>query len=538
VSSRLRCAIYTRKSTDEGLEQAFNSLDAQREACEAYVLSQAGEGWECLRELYDDGGWSGGNMDRPALKRLLEDIARGRIDIVVVYKVDRLTRSLMDFARIVEVFDAQKVSFVSVTQAFNTTSSMGRLTLNVLLSFAQFEREVTGERIRDKIAQSKARGIWMGGHVPLGYDLGDRILIPSPTEAETVHHIFRRYLELKSLPALVQDLTAQGILTKRREARSGNVHGGIPFNCSGLSHILRNRIYRGEIVHRGKAHAGEHEAIVDRALFKAVQDQLAANHHRHRTRKTRAAGCPLTGKIVDGEGQPMRPSFSYGRGSRTYRYYVSVCLLPTGKTISGGNLKGIRLAASRVEQLLVTSIAELLPALIGPDAILAAVVHVIANATQLRVTLDAGQLAGEGLTVDVLFDRIRDEIDPDARITDGRVDLVLAVPTSRKGRTVTPGIRRKRDSAGTDGLAELIRAAHKKLRDHHGSPLAPDEHEQMRAPADAWTRDRITLGLLAPDIQKALLQGTLASPPNPDALLATGLPLDWHEQRRMFGMVQ
>ena len=432
MSSRLRCAIYTRKSTEEGLEQAFNSLDAQREACEAYVLSQAGEGWECLPELYDDGGWSGGNMDRPALKRLLADIGKGRIDVVVVYKVDRLTRSLMDFARIVEVFDAQKVSFVSVTQAFNTTSSMGRLTLNVLLSFAQFEREVTGERIRDKIAQSKARGIWMGGHVPLGYDLGDRVLIPSPNEAETVRHIFRRYLELKSLPALVKDLTAQGILTKRREARSGTVHGGIPFNCSGLAHVLKNRIYRGEIVHRGKAHSGEHEAIVDRALFKAVQDQLAANHHRHRARKTRAAGCPLTGKVVDGEGQPMRPSFSYGRGGRSYRYYVSECLLPTGKATGGGNLNGIRLPAVRIETLLVTVIGALLPDPAGPDAILAAVTGVTATATQLRIALDARPLTGESFTVDALFDRIHDQIDPDARIAEGQVDFALAVPAGRK----------------------------------------------------------------------------------------------------------
>ncbi len=232
MSTRLRCAIYTRKSSEEGLEQNFNSLDAQREACEAFVLSQAGEGWECLSELYDDGGWSGGNMERPALRRLLDDIARGRIDIVVVYKVDRLTRSLMDFARIVEVFDREKVSFVSVTQAFNTTSSMGRLTLNVLLSFAQFEREVTGERIRDKIAASKARGIWMGGSVPLGYDLGERQLVINPAEAETIRHIYRRYLELKSLPALVKDLTATSIFTKCWTSRTGITHGGIPFNCS------------------------------------------------------------------------------------------------------------------------------------------------------------------------------------------------------------------------------------------------------------------------------------------------------------------
>jgi len=536
VSTRLRCAIYTRKSTEEGLEQAFNSLDAQREACEAYVLSQAGEGWVCLPELYDDGGWSGGNMDRPALKRLLDDIGKGRIDVVVVYKVDRLTRSLMDFARIVEVFDAQKVSFVSVTQAFNTTSSMGRLTLNVLLSFAQFEREVTGERIRDKIAQSKARGIWMGGHVPLGYDLGDRVLIPSPTEAETVRRIFRRYLELKSLPALVKDLTADGILTKRREARSGAVHGGIPFNCSGLSHILKNRIYRGEIVHRGKAHSGEHEAIVDRALFKAVQDQLAANHHRHRTRKTRAAGCPLTGKIVDGEGQPMRPSFSYGRAGRSYRYYVSECLLPTGKPASGSNLQGIRLPAVRIETMLVTAIGALLPEPTGPDTILAAVTAVTATTTQLRVTLDAGPLTGEDFTVDALFDRIHDRIDPDARTTEGLIDFALAIPAGRKGRTVSAGIRRKRENADTAGLAELIRVAHRKLAEHDASPLDITTHARMRAPVDAWSRQRVGLGLLAPDIQKALLQDTLPGQLDPDALLGMDLPLDWHEQRQLLGM--
>nr|WP_221774232.1 recombinase family protein [Novosphingobium flavum] len=532
----MRCAIYTRKSTEEGLEQTFNSLDAQREACEAYVLSQAGEGWECLPELYDDGGWSGGNMDRPALLRLLADIGKGRIDVVVVYKVDRLTRSLMDFARIVEVFDQNKVSFVSVTQAFNTTSSMGRLTLNVLLSFAQFEREVTGERIRDKIAQSKARGIWMGGHVPLGYDLGERVLLPHPTEAETVRHIFRRYLELKSLPALVKDLTAAGILTKRRTSRAGNTQGGIPFNCSGLSHILRNRIYLGEIVHRGKAHAGEHEAIVDKALFKAVQDQLATNHHRHHTRKTRAGSCPLTGRIVDGEGQPMRPSFSYGRGSRTYRYYVSECLLPTAKATSGGNLQGIRLPAVRIETLLFRAIGELLPEPTGPDMIFAAITRIEATPTALRVTLDPARLVSESLSADALLDRVRRQIDPDAALSDGRMTFTLAIPAGRKGRTVAPSVRKHRNSEDTADMAELVRVAHRKLAEHDASPLDPGQHARMRAPVDAWTRERIAIGLLAPDIQKALLQGTMPRGFDPDELVGMNLPLDWGEQRRMLGM--
>ena len=536
VSRRLRCAIYTRKSTEEGLEQAFNSLDAQREACEAYVLSQAGEGWECLPELYDDGGWSGGNMDRPAIKQLLTDIGKGRIDVVVVYKVDRLTRSLMDFARIVEVFDNNKVSFVSVTQAFNTTSSMGRLTLNVLLSFAQFEREVTGERIRDKIALSKARGIWMGGHVPLGYDLGERMLLPHPTEAETVRHIFRRYLELKSLPALVSDLTADGILTKRRTSRAGVTHGGIPFNCSGLSHILKNRIYLGEIVHRGKAHAGEHEEIIDRSLFKAVQDLLAANHHRHRTRLTRAGACPLTGKIVDGEGQPMRPSFSYGRGAKTYRYYVSECLLPTGKPASGGNLQGIRLPAVRIETLLFRAIGEVLPEPVGPDEIFVEVACVEATSTALKVTLDPTSLVSETLSTDTLLDRVQQHIDPDASIADGWLVFTLAIPAARTGRTVAPTLRRRKNSEDAADMAELIRVAHRKLAEIDASPLDPSRHRAMRAPVDGWARDRIAIGLLAPDIQKALLQGTMPLGLDPDELIGMDLPLDWSEQRRALGM--
>lgn len=463
MTSRLRCAIYTRKSTEEGLEQNFNTLDAQREACEAYVLSQAGEGWECLPDLYDDGGWSGGNMERPALKRLLEDITKGRINVVVVYKVDRLTRSLMDFARIVEVFDANAVSFVSVTQAFNTISSMGRLTLNVLLSFAQFEREATGERIRDKIADSKARGIWMGGNIPLGYDLGDRLLIPNECEAKTVRHIYQRYLELKSLPALAKDLTSAGILTKRWVSRNGITHGGIPFNCSGLSLILKNRIYLGEIVHRGQAHDGGHDAIIGKELFDAVQAQLAANHHRHTTRKTRAAACPLTGKIFDADGQPMRPSFSYGRGKKMYRYYVSECLLPTGKATNGGNLQGTRLPAVRIEKLLAEAIAELSPGRQGPDAIFAAVSKVVATPTQLWVTLDADRLISQNLSADMLLSRVQQQLDPQGRFDGCQLTFALDIPVGRKGGTIAPGIHRSGDSADCANIAELLRTAHRKL---------------------------------------------------------------------------
>ena len=243
--AKLRCAIYTRKSSEEGLEQDFNSLDAQREACEAFISSQKREGWILVREMYDDGGFSGATMERPAFQRLLSDVSAGQIDVVVVYKVDRLTRSLSDFAKIVDIFDRHAVSFVSVTQQFNTTSSMGRLTLNILLSFAQFEREVTGERIRDKIAASKKKGMWMGGQPSLGYDVKDRKLIVNSTEAETVRHIFRRYTELKSVRELKEDLDAAGIVSKVRTASDGSRYGGQPLARGALYLMLQNRIYRG-----------------------------------------------------------------------------------------------------------------------------------------------------------------------------------------------------------------------------------------------------------------------------------------------------
>ena len=279
-----RCALYSRKSSEEGLDQSFNSLDAQREACEAYVKSQKSEGWRALDTLYDDGGFSGGSMDRPALKRLLADIEAGKVDVVVVYKIDRLTRSLADFARMVELFDRHEVTFVSVTQAFNTTSSMGRLTLNVLLSFAQFEREVTGERIRDKIAASKSRGMWMGGNVPLGYDLPvdpKRALVVNEAEAATVREIFGAYVDLGSVHALQRWADERGIRSKQRTSRSGRAFGGQRFSRGALFHLLRNRIYLGLIVHGDKVHQGLHPAIVDAAVFDAVQERLDAHTRRH-----------------------------------------------------------------------------------------------------------------------------------------------------------------------------------------------------------------------------------------------------------------
>jgi DNA invertase Pin-like site-specific DNA recombinase len=343
-SKGLRCAIYTRVSTDAGLEQDFNSLDAQREASEAYIKSQAHEGWSLIKTPYDDGGFSGGSMDRPALQKLLDDVRSGLVDIIVVYKVDRLTRSLADFAKLVELFDAHNVSFVSVTQSFNTTTSMGRLTLNVLLSFAQFEREVTGERIRDKIAASKKKGIWMGGSVPLGYRVQDRKLIIIPEDAATVRLIFERYLELGSTISLLEDLNAKKIVTKRRVISDGRIIGGIPFTLGPLTYLLKNRIYIGEVVHKGAIYLGEHEAILDRNLFDAVQAKLRENLVRFRAKQA-ASNALLIGKLFDDAGNAMTPTHCSKKGIR-YRYYTSRAFID-GRKQEAGSIA--RIAADDVE---------------------------------------------------------------------------------------------------------------------------------------------------------------------------------------------
>src|SRR6266568_3703799 len=292
----VRCAIYTRVSTDQGLEQDFNSLDAQYDASQAYIRSQAHAGWTLLRAKYEDGGFSGGNTDRPALQGLLDDVRAGKVDVIVVYKVDRLTRSLADFAKLVELFDQHNVSFVSVTQQFNTTTSMGRLTLNVLLSFAQFEREVTSERIRDKIAASKRKGLWVGGMAPLGYDTKDRKITVNKAEAERVRTIFRSYLKLGSLGLLMADLRKRGIVTKVRRLKSGEKVGGIPFTRGPLAHLLRNRFYIGEVAFKGNVLNGEQTSIVGRALFDAVQAKLDAQANARRVARTNTEAL-LAGRI-------------------------------------------------------------------------------------------------------------------------------------------------------------------------------------------------------------------------------------------------
>jgi len=316
----LRCAVYTRKSTEDGLEQEFNSLDAQREACEAYITSQRHEGWMLVPGRYDDGGFSGGNMERPGLKALLAEVDAGNVDVIVVYKVDRLTRSLADFAKIVERLDAKQASFVSVTQAFNTTTSMGRLTLNVLLSFAQFEREVTGERIRDKIAASKKKGLWMGGPVPLGYQVIERKLVPVAQEAERVRTIMRRYLAVRNVPTLIEILRAEGVVTKVQHRASGPHRGGIPFARGSLFHLLKNPVYRGKIVHKGKVYQGEHQPIVDEDLWEQVQMRLAEKAPPRKRPVNDPQSALLSGLLSDPKGRQIVPTYAT-KGTRRYAYY-------------------------------------------------------------------------------------------------------------------------------------------------------------------------------------------------------------------------
>ena len=347
VPKRSRCAIYTRKSSEEGLEMEFNSLDAQRESCEAYVVSQRAEGWVAIRDRYDDGGWSGGTLDRPALKQLLIDVEEGLIDVIVVYKIDRLSRSLMDFARLVEVLDRNNVTFVSVTQSFNTTTSMGRLTLNILLSFAQFEREVIGERIRDKFAASRKRGMWMGGFVPMGYDVRDRKLIINEAEAKTVRMIFERYVALGSATKLAHALQAEGVANKRgRQIDKGFIYK-----------LINNRVYIGETVHKGTAYPGEHQAIISRELWAQLHEMLQVSPRERGSRTANRPEALLKGLIFSTTGVAMTPTYTR-KGDRLYHYYVSMDLIQNRRQAEGAGPR--RLSAPMVNGAVIAEMRRMI----------------------------------------------------------------------------------------------------------------------------------------------------------------------------------
>ncbi len=344
---RLRCAIYTRKSSEEGLDMEFNSLDAQREACEAYIASQKAEGWVAVRERYDDGGFSGGTLERPGLQQLLADVEHGLVDVIVVYKIDRLSRSLMDFAKLVEAFDRNDVTFVSVTQAFNTTTSMGRLTLNILLSFAQFEREVIGERIRDKFAASRKRGMWMGGFVPMGYDVADRKLVINEAEAATVRHMFQRFVDLGSATLLTRELVAQGVVNKR----------GKPIDKGFLYKLFRNRVYIGEAVHKGISYPGEHEAIITPELWDRVHAILQDSPRARAAKSRTQTPALLKGLMFTDTGVAMTPTATK-KGSRLYRYYTSMDAIRNRACEGRDGI--VRLNAGMVEGAVLQEIRKLL----------------------------------------------------------------------------------------------------------------------------------------------------------------------------------
>jgi DNA invertase Pin-like site-specific DNA recombinase len=346
---RLRCAIYTRKSSEEGLDMEFNSLDAQREACEAYIASQRSEGWAAIREPYDDGGVSGGTLERPALQRLLADVEAGLIDVIVVYKIDRLSRSLMDFAKLVEVFDRNQVTFVSVTQSFNTTTSMGRLTLNILLSFAQFEREVIGERIRDKFAASRKRGMWMGGYVPLGYDVRDRKLIINEPEAATVRMIFKRFVAIGSATKLAKALVAEGVRTK----------SGRPVDKGYIYRLLNSRVYLGEATHKDASYPGEHAPIIDRSLWDKVHSILQTSPRLRAANARARTPALLKGMIFTETGCAMTPAFTK-KGTRLYRYYVSMDVIRNRALDE--NPGPLRLPAPMVEDAVIGEIHRMIRA--------------------------------------------------------------------------------------------------------------------------------------------------------------------------------
>nr|WP_246606292.1 recombinase family protein [Sphingobium xanthum] len=551
----MRCAVYTRKSTEDGLDQEFNSLDAQYEACAAYALSQRHEGWVLVDGRFDDGGFSGGNMQRPGLTRLLADVTLGKVDIILVYKIDRLTRNLADFAKIVEVLDEAKASFVSITQSFNTTTSMGRLTLNMLLSFAQFEREVTGERIRDKIAASKRKGLWMGGPVPLGYEVDSRKLVPHSAEADLVRRIMQRYLELGSVVELTEELNAQGHRTKVQRRTSGPHRGGCIFRRGTLYHLLSNRIYIGQLAHKGDWFDAEHEAIVPQALWAAVQAKLKDNASGSSKRIKAVQPSLLIGLVLDGEGRAMTSSHATKPGKR-YRYYVTRPDLIDGAPawrVNAHDLERLvidRLASYLGDAQAMMNLAGELPADDLDRAIKTAAIH----AAKLRGGSQADKieiLTGTIARIHLNEDHIALVIDQtglaallDLTQQDDRPALELTLPVLkvRRGRQIrlvipgpnaAPTITVQRDEKLVALLAEAHAAKQVILSQPDRSIAAiAAEHGRCRTRLGKM----VTLSCLAPDIATAIIEGRQPATLTARSLMSVELPLAWTEQRRVLGV--
>ena len=562
-SKAFACAIYTRKSSEEGLEQAFNSLDAQREACEAYIASQRHEGWRLLPKQYNDGGFSGGNMERPALAELMNDVKVGKVTVIVVYKVDRLTRSLADFAKLVELFDRHGVSFVSVTQQFNTTTSMGRLTLNVLLSFAQFEREVTGERIRDKIAASKKKGMFMGGGYPLGYDIQDHQLVINEVEAEQVRTIFALYLELKCVRRVQAEVAKRGFHTKRRVSEAGHKTGGGTFFRGHLYYMLKNRTYLGEIAHKGQVYEGRHKPIITRSVWDEVQALLDHNAKDRASLKWAKHPSPLAGLIFDDRGNRLTPTHT-GKGSVRYRYYACWALLQNQPDRVGA-IK--RVPADEIEALVATQVRDLcsnsdrlgcelarlnlssdeqqfliedvrrLTVKIGKEDERAwldlgrtIIPKIVVGPTQVQVTVDLHKLIAAYRKDDESGNR-KGEVDGRPLI----LDLIVPVRVTRSGRQKSMIAL---DSDGSHRLINenLVRAVARALKWARevrvsGSLSAIARREGV---STTYATRIMPLAFFAPDIVQAIYDGRQPLGLKVKAVSAD-LPLDWVAQRRVLG---
>ena len=539
----LRCAVYTRKSTEDGLQQQFNSLHAQREACQAYIMSQRHEGWTLVERHYDDGGFSGGNIDRPGLCALLEDVEAGQVDVIVVYKVDRLTRSLADFAKIVERLDAKAASFVSVTQAFNTTSSMGRLTLNVLLSFAQFEREVTGERIRDKIAASKKKGLWMGGPVPLGYRVVERKLVPVPEEAERVRTIMRRYIASTSANRLIAELEAEGIRTKIQPRTSGPHRGGIPFRRGSLFHLLKNPIYRGKIVHKGEVYEGEHEAIVDEKLWNAVQARLEHKAPPRRRPRNDPQQAMLRGLLTDPHGRPMVPTYAT-RGSRRYAYYES-----RKDLVRPNDPPATRFGQGQLERHLMVQFTALLEdehalrRLVGSG-----------EAEGLRTVFATGRDLARLLACDTAREETLRQLIATVRIGEERIDVELRTeafgivsssrwhwsiprPARKPFRETKLCIDTERGVPAPDSkLVQLLAAAMEAQQLVLANPeLSLNQLGKREGRCRTQLGKLLRLSWLSPRIVESIVGGSQPPRLTRAQLLNAELPLDWAAQERLLG---
>jgi DNA invertase Pin-like site-specific DNA recombinase len=535
-----RCAVYTRKSSEEGLEQDFNSLHAQREACEAFIKSQKGEGWKLVPTAYDDGGLSGGNMDRPGLKQLLQDIRDRRIDVVVVYKVDRLTRSLADFAKMMEVFEASEVSFVSVTQQFNTTSSMGRLTLNILLSFAQFERELTGERIRDKISASKKKGIWMGGPLPLGYDVQDRKLIVNAAEAVQVRRIFDAYLEVGCVRKLQGVLETEGIRSKARPGMAHRLAGNRPFARGALYTILRNPIYLGEISHKGTVYPGQHHAIVERRIWDEVQQRLNESNGG-RTAGVAAQAHLLAGRLWDEKGQPLITNHASKKGKR-YRYYVST-------SQEKGTPPKWRLPANQIESVIQAATIDLLKdeTALARDMQTQGIELARTSSLLKHAKRACTQLEGDGNGLGELLHRVEvtsSQLRVSINLASGNEQPVLAersIPMTMRRRGVETRLMLESGSRPAQVDETLIRAV-ARARNWFGeiSEGRVRSHREIAAREGItaeYVNQLLPLAFLAPRIVEAIVSGRQAPHLSTRELMTRlQIPANWADQHRLLAI--